>query len=123
MQIGALIVDDEPDIRQLIAMAIESRNQGLFVCGEAATGEEALSLAEETDPKVVVLDERMPGMSGIETAAELLRRRPRQHVIMCSAYLDADLRQRAEAVGIEACLSKLEIHRVPEMMFAVAGEN
>lgn len=123
MEINTLIVDDEPDIRQLIAMAIEAANQGLSVCGEAGDGTTALDLAEAVDPEVVVLDERMPGMTGLETATELLRRRPGQAIVMCSAYLDVALRKAAEKVGIRMCLAKNEVHRIPEVLWSVTAEG
>lgn len=117
MHIGALIVDDEEDIRTLIRIIIEAANQGLFVCGEAADGAQALARVQEADPQVIVLDERMPGLSGIETAALILEKRPGQKIVMCSAYLDPELRRKAEAVGIKVCLTKGDIRRIPEELF------
>lgn len=123
MGICALIVDDEPDIRELIAMSIRAANEGLSVCGEAAAGAEAIDIVEEKEPGVVVLDERMPGMSGIDTARELLRRRPDQQIVLCSAYLDTELRRTAESIGIRACFSKTEIDRIPVALKAMAAEK
>lgn len=121
MHIGALIVDDEEDIRELIRLVIEAANQGLFVAGEAADGQEAIARVQETDPAVIVLDERMPVLGGLETAKAILEKRPGQRIILCSAYLDPELRRRAEAVGITVCLMKSEIPRIPEALFEVAS--
>lgn len=123
MQIGALIVDDEEDIRFLIRTLIEAANRELHVSGEAATGSEALERLDDLDPQVIVLDERMPGMSGTETAALILRRRPGQRIIVCSAYLDAELRQKAEALGIKVCLTKQQIGTIPDVLRELMAEN
>ena len=119
--IGALVVDDEADIRALVRMLIEAANRGLFVAGEAADGQEALDRIEELEPTVVVLDERMPGMTGVETAKLILAKRPGQRIILCSAYMDPELRARAEAHGIRVCLTKGEIGRLPQTLRELAA--
>lgn len=121
MPIGALIVDDQDDVRLLVRMIIEAANQGLFVSGEAASGREAVDRLEETDPAVVVVDEMMPGLSGIETAALILRRRPGQPIILCTAYLDDDLIERATAAGIHVCLPKEQAAALPAAIRALVG--
>lgn len=66
----ALVVDDDPDIRQLVELAL-GRVGGWDVV-TAASGPEALVLAREHHPEVVLLDLSMPGMDGVETAGRLL---------------------------------------------------
>lgn len=121
MQIGALIVDDQEDVRLLVRMIIEAANKGLFVSGEAASGQEAVDRLEETDPAVVVVDEMMPGLSGIETAALILRRRPGQRIILCTAYLDQGLIERANAAGIQVCLPKEQAAELPGAIRALVS--
>jgi two-component system invasion response regulator UvrY len=121
MQIGAFIVDDQEDVRLLVRMIIEAHNQGLFVSGEAASGHEAVERVEETDPAVVVVDEMMPGLSGIETATLILKRRPGQRIILCTAYLDEELRRRAEAAGIHVCIPKEHAGQLPGAIRALIG--
>lgn len=123
MHVGTLIVDDEEDIRTLVRLVIDAANKGLFVAGEATSGEEALDEIDKLDPSVVVLDERMPGLTGVETAAKMLERRPGQLIVMCSAYLDAELRERAEAAGVKVCLAKTEFRRIPEVLREVAAAS
>jgi len=122
MPIGAFIVDDQADVRLLVRMIIEAANNGLFVSGEAASGQEAVDRLEETDPAVVVVDEMMPGLSGIETAVLMLRRRPGQRIILCSAHLDDSLIQRANAAGIHVCLTKEQAREIPGAIRALVGE-
>jgi DNA-binding NarL/FixJ family response regulator len=119
LSIGALIVDDQADIRLLVRMIIE--RAGLRVTGEAASGHEALACLEETNPEVVVVDEMMPGLSGIETAALILRRRPDQRIILCTAYLDEEISRRVEAAGIHFCISKDRIAHIPRAIRAIVN--
>jgi DNA-binding NarL/FixJ family response regulator len=123
MPIGALIVDDQEDVRLLVRMIIEAANMGLFVSGEAASGREAVDRLEETDPAVVVVDEMMPGLSGIETAVLILRRRPGLRIILCTAYLDEELIERATAAGIQVCLPKEQAAELPGTIRALVGRR
>ncbi len=120
MDIGTLIVDDQEDMRLLIRLVIEAANEGLVVNGEATTGLEAVERAGELDPTVIVLDEMMPGMNGLEAAAQIMQQRPGQLILLCSAYLDDDLRRRAREVGIAVCLTKDEIRKIPEAIQSLA---
>jgi DNA-binding NarL/FixJ family response regulator len=106
MEIRTLIVDDEPDVRLLLRLAIELRNDGLMVAGEAAGGRDALGQLDAVDPAVVVLDQMMPGMDGLETAARILERRPGQLIVLYSAFLDKKLEEQAKRAGIAACMLK-----------------
>ncbi|WP_436793587.1 response regulator transcription factor [Actinospongicola halichondriae] len=118
-----LIADDEEDMRLLLRMVIRVANDGLEVTGEATTGSEAVQQAlEATAPHdVIVLDNRMPVMSGLEAAVAILERRPDQPIILYSAHLDDAVRADAEAVGIRACLRKSEIEQLPELVRSLAA--
>jgi CheY-like chemotaxis protein len=122
-EISTLIVDDQDDMRLLVRTYITHANRGLCVVGEAASGAEALDQADACDPRVVVLDEMMPEMSGLETAARLRARRPSQIVILFSAYLDDDVLDRAHGVGIDACLAKDAIRELPGLIRSLACPN
>jgi two-component system nitrate/nitrite response regulator NarL len=114
--IGALLVDDEPDVRLLLRKMIEAENDGLFVAGEAAGGHEALDAIDLLNPTVIVIDERMPAMSGMETAAIIMARRPGQPIVLCTAHLDDELRERASAVGIASCVPKRDMATIPLLL-------
>lgn len=120
MTISALIVDDQDDIRFLVSTIIEDANDGLTVCGEVADGVEALEFLEREQATIIVLDEMMPGMSGIETAAEILRRHPDQRILLFSAYLDPELVRQAALSGITACLPKDRVMEIPDALRAIA---
>ncbi len=115
-QIAVLIVDDEEDIRLLIRMVIQNGGEDLSIAGEAADGREALELFGTQDVDVVILDQRMPGLSGIETARQMVAEKPGQKIVMCSAFLDTDLRREAEAAGIAVAIAKREINRLPQVL-------
>lgn len=116
----ALIVDDEEDMRSLVRAIIETANRGLSVSGEAANGEQALERWRADRPEVVVLDQRMPGMTGLEVAERIRAERPEQLIVLFSAYLDDAVREAAERLGIDMCLSKTEYARLPEILWQLA---
>ena len=117
---GVLIVDDEDDMRALLRSTIEIANEGLRVAGEAIDGEDAVARWRETRPQIVVLDQRMPGATGLEVAQRILAEHPEQTIILFSAYLDQEILDAAAALGIRACMSKREISRVPEALWKYA---
>ena len=118
MPIRALIVDDQPDIRLLLRTFIEA--EGIEVVGEAEDGSQALAQIEVLDPNVVVLDHMMPGMTGLETAARILERRPDQAILLCTAYLNDGVESEAKEIGIRACMPKFHIARVAGYVESVA---
>ena len=114
---GTLIVDDEEDIRLLVRAVIRQANEGLSVVGEAATGEEAVERCREDDPDVVLLDYRLPDITGLEVAERILAERPTQNIILFSAFLDTDTVRRAAEVGVRACISKADVAGLPEALW------
>ena len=122
---STLIVDDDLDMRLLVRLVIEMANEGLKVVGEAADGIEALevflALGPPEVPDVVILDNRMPGLTGLEVAREIRARYPDQLVILYSAFLDREVRKEAEEIGISLCLSKNEIDSLPDRLRTLVG--
>jgi CheY-like chemotaxis protein len=113
----ALIVDDDDDMRFLVRVLIEAANEGLVVAAEARSAEEAVERWREHRPDVVVLDNRMPGRSGLEVAAEILAEQPDQSIILFSAYLDTETQSRADELGVRACLSKDHYDQLPAALW------
>ena len=116
-----LVVDDMDDMRALVRLVVRTADDGLVVIGEAANGSEAIDLVESLNPAVIVLDELMPGLGGLETARRILADRPHQRIILFSAYLTDGVRDAAREVGITACLSKVDYESLPEIIRAVAA--
>ena len=76
-------------------------------CGEASSGLEAIKKAEKLKPDVILLDLKMPGMNGIETAAILKRVVPKTKLILFSAYTESlGGTAWATAAGVDLVLSK-----------------
>jgi CheY-like chemotaxis protein len=100
-----LVVDDNLDAREMYCMYL--RHEG-FECIEAADGAEALRLAREHRPVVVLMDATMPGVDGWQ-AIEQLRAEPDLRgiaVVMLTAHAFEEHRRRAAAVGADAFLAK-----------------
>ena len=116
-----LIVDDEDDMRSLVRTTIEIANKGLRVAGEAANGLEALAAWRESRPDCIVIDQRMPGLTGIEVCREILAEDPTQRIVLFTAFADAELRRTAKAIGISVVLPKEQVHRLPETLWGLAA--
>jgi len=94
-----LIVDDEAPARQRLCRLIEELD-GYEVAGEASNGELALDFCAGNEPDVILLDIRMPGMDGVETARHLLAMESPPAVIFTTAYDEYALQAfDAEAIG------------------------
>lgn len=119
-----LIVDDEVDMRFLVRTVIEVADHGLRVVGEAADGPEAIEKWRELngppEPDVVILDNRMPGLSGLDVARLILDERPGQILVLYSAFLDEAVRAEAAELGIAACVAKGEVDRLPDLVRSLA---
>ncbi len=115
-----LIVDDELDMRVLVRLVIEMADNGLAIVGEAADGAEAVKVWHDLDgppvPDVVILDNRMPRLSGLEVAKQILAERPSQLIVLYSAYLNDEVRAQATEVGIVRCVSKHELEALPALI-------
>jgi two-component system response regulator AlgR len=85
VNLRVLVVDDEPLARERLSHLVEELPE-VELAGVAASGEEALLLAGRVKPEVVLLDIRMPGMDGLETAHHLARMPEPPAVIFTTAF-------------------------------------
>jgi DNA-binding NarL/FixJ family response regulator len=120
MPVRLMIVDDHESVRELLRAIVADSPEDVVVSGEADGAEAALEAIERVDPDVVVLDAKMPVVGGFEAAPMILERRPGQKILLCSAVIDAEMCERAERVGIAACLSKDDLEAVPRVAFELA---
>jgi CheY-like chemotaxis protein len=114
-----LLVDDQDDIRLLWRLAIEAANHNLQVVAEAASGVEAIAHAGQAD--VLVVDQMMPGMTGLELVEELRARGRTPVIILCSAYLSREIIARAREVGVARCLPKDRLRDLPDAIRTVTA--
>jgi DNA-binding NarL/FixJ family response regulator len=119
--VETLIVDDEEDMRSLVRTTIEIANKGLRVMGEAANGVEALAQWREARPDCIVIDQRMPGLTGIDVCREILAEDPSQRIVLFTAFADAELRRTAKDIGISVVLAKEHVHKLPETLWGLAA--
>lgn len=113
-----LVADDEEDMRVLVRTVINRANHGLLVEAEAENGIDAVEQWRQTRPDVVVLDQRMPGLTGLEAAEQILEEHPTQTIVLFSAFLNDVIRSAAEAIGIRACISKENVFSLPETLWS-----
>ena len=98
-----IVAEDEALIRlDLVELLTE---EGYDVVGEAGDGEEAVKLARELDPDLVILDVKMPKMDGI-TAAEIIAEERIAPIVMLTAFSQRDLVERARDAGAMAYVVK-----------------
>jgi two-component system, response regulator PdtaR len=114
-----LIVDDEPVIRMGLKTILEEH--GYHIVGEAADGEQAVTLATKTSPDLIFMDIKMPGLDGIAAASTIMTRSPKP-IILLTAWSERDLVQRAQEAGVLAYLVKpvREAELIPAIEVAMA---
>ncbi|WP_249020486.1 response regulator transcription factor [Conexibacter sp. S30A1] len=87
MSVRVLLADDQRLVRESLATLI-GLLEGVELIGAAADGEQALAMAAELEPQVVLMDLRMPGIDGIEATRRLRERAPQIGVIALTTYAD-----------------------------------
>lgn len=102
-----LLVDDSDFERFTIRAAVEGLTN-FRVCGEAPNGVEALRMAPELKPDLVVMDLAMPLMNGLEAAALLKNAIPGVPIVLLTLYADEVHGPRSSAFGVATVLSKAD---------------
>jgi DNA-binding NarL/FixJ family response regulator len=103
--VPVLIVDDQAPFRS-VARTVVALASGFTVVAEAESGEEAIDLAGERHPKLVLMDINLPGINGIEATTRILARDAETTVILLSTYTQADLPADARTCGAAAYVHK-----------------
>lgn len=104
-KLRVLIVDDHPMMRLGIAAIINDQTD-MAVAAQAGTGEEAVTEYRRSRPDVVLMDLRLPGMSGVEAIRAIHREQPRARFVVLTTYEgDEDIHQALEA-GAQGYLIK-----------------
>lgn len=103
--VRVLLVDDESAVRRGLHTRLQLEAD-IEIVGEAATGVEAVCLAQALVPDVVLMDVEMPEMDGIVATAALQALVPQCAIVMLSIYNDSQTRGRAQAAGAFAFVEK-----------------
>ena len=104
--IRVFVIEDTPQMRLLLEQMLTLDD--FNVVGSAANGASALAEMSQANPDVVVLDYNMPGLDGLLTARLIREERPDQAIILYTAYLDAELEEKATRAGIALCVEKAD---------------
>ena len=103
---SVLIVDDNPAIRHVVSQAF--RSDGFAVCGEADDGRQAIKLAKQVTPDLIILDLSMPVMNRLEAAPELRKIAPKASIILSTMFANEFSADQASQIGIDLVISKTE---------------
>ena len=96
--IKVLIVDDIPETRDHLSRLIGLERE-IDVMGTAGSGEEAIAMALDLRPDIIVMDINMPGMDGVAAAEIISQRLPSSPIIMMSVHGEAEHLKRAMLAG------------------------
>jgi DNA-binding NarL/FixJ family response regulator len=104
--IRVLVADDSALLLEAVSQVVEA-TEGFELVAGATSGEEAVRLAAEVAPDLVLLDVRMPGMGGIEAARRIRDEHPRAVLALCTSDSSARLLGPASAAIASAVIDKL----------------
>lgn len=123
MPVRILVADDSAIVRQVICRLLRER-LGWEIVGEAADGENAVKLAKQLSPDLIVLDFLMPGLNGIEAAREIVRASPNVPIMLCTMYLSPQLLDLAKNAGVTGTLSKSNLGQlIPGIETILSGST
>jgi two-component system, NarL family, response regulator NreC len=105
LKIRILIADDHDIVRAGIKSLLE-RHEDIEIVGEAGDGRQAVRLAAEVSPSIIVMDIAMPQLNGIDAAGQILRQDPEVKIIILSMYADEEFLVRALTAGVKGYLLK-----------------
>ena len=103
--ISVFLVDDVPELRELIRYGLEG-DDDFVVVGEAGDGAAAIEGVAETKPAAVLLDLSMPGMDGLEAIPEIRRARPDVAIVILSGFSASRMERKARERGADGYVEK-----------------
>jgi DNA-binding NarL/FixJ family response regulator len=117
-----LIVDDSEPVRRGLRTFLRA-NPEWEVCGEASDGLTAVEKFRDLQPHVVILDFKMPGINGLETARRMLEIAPAVPIVMLTQHESASLEEHAREVGIRSVVSKTDVFAMVTMIEELLGHG
>ena len=105
MDIRILLVDDHGFVRESLCALIQAQ-EGMEVVGEAHNGRQAIQMARELRPDVIVMDLNMPVMDGIKATGHIVTENPEAKILILSLHCDSSSVEAAMQAGAKAYLAK-----------------
>jgi DNA-binding NarL/FixJ family response regulator len=123
-EITVLLVDDHALVRKGFRRLLED-DTAIRVVGEATNGQEAIKLAEELHPRVIVMDMALPGVDGVQATREILKHEPATAVLILSMYSEENYVRNALDAGARGYLRKdaLDVDLISAVKDVAAGKN
>ena len=118
-----LIVDDHAFIRRGVQTILHPFPEWEF-CGEADNGKDAIRMATELKPEVIIMDVSMPGLNGIEATRAIRRTQPGVKIVLLTLHESAELLRIAFRAGVRGYLLKTDAEQeLVKALTVVIGEG
>ncbi|MEO8210511.1 MAG: response regulator transcription factor, partial [bacterium] len=122
-KIQIIIADDHPIFRSGLKQIIEE-DEGIKIIGEAENGEKALTIINELNPDVALLDIDMPKMTGLQVLKELKVSKPNLKAIFLTVFSSDDIFDESMDLGIHGFVLKdCAVNDIVECIYKVANDN
>jgi len=106
-----IVIADDHDVVRTGLRHLLLERKGWEVCGEAKTGREAVALAIQTKPDVVVMDIAMPDLNGLEAAKQIRKALPNTEIVMLSLHVSDELVYEIVQAGVRGYVLKSDANR------------
>jgi DNA-binding NarL/FixJ family response regulator len=122
-KISVLLVDDHSLVRRGFRLILEDARD-ITVVGEASDGAEAVKLAEQLRPQLIVMDCALPGLSGLDATRRILEKLPETHILMLSMHSEDTWVRQAIDAGAHGYILKsaIDMELVTAIRRVAAGE-
>ena len=116
-----LIVDDQKGVRRLLEEVFKKDG---WEVSTAVDGTEAVTLAIQHEPDIILMDMKMPNMNGLEASQKIIEKNPRLSIIMVTAYGEMEVVRAALDSGVKKCVTKpFDIIYLREMVTDLVQEQ
>lgn len=120
--IRILVADDNPAVRRYLRAILEQQSSWQ-VCAEAQNGAEAIEMAFEAQPDLILLDHQMPDRNGVDVARQISHSFPKIPILMVTLHLSNQLAEAAREAGVKGACAKQDIGSVVEAVEVLLHEQ
>lgn len=116
-----LIVDDQKGVRRLLEEIFKKDG---WAVSTAVDGSEAVEMALQIQPDIILMDMKMPNMNGLEASQKIIEQNPNLSIIMMTAYGEMEVVRAALESGVKKCITKpFDIIFLRDMVNALVEEQ